>query len=525
VIASRRGVLVLVAIAVMLVAALARALMRPRPEPVDRSIAPGLDADRVTVLAWEYSSLPAVTVRRSENGAWAWESSGIRAAADMSSVRDVLAALRAGRWHRRAEVHAAGELRARLTVETGVASRTFGIGLPLEGTEQQWIVAGDDALLVDRWIARALEPDPLALRVRRPIESAAAQPDLSIWRGTVARRLEGTPRRLTMPRDATAPLVVLPKAELLVRLDRALEALEIVRLSRPARDEDVTLRVRSKVSVGVAPVCPDEPALAWMASDAGNGCIERAVFDELTAAALAFEQPLLDLVEPRPVPFDVDAVTLIDGKVLELSRGPQIDSRRADAEGVARLLAALGAQAQVSPDIEGPVMGQIRLAVRGGGAIELELLGEGRLRRRGEPVVLRLAPAAYAALNHRAVDLADRSVWSEEPTTITELAIDGVSYRRGTVVGEWSRTPPGPVDGARVEAVIAALARVERSPDVASLGKRHDVAIVVTPPAGASVRHELAVGAPRQGGCPAYAGEATVILSPPVCASIAALAR
>ena len=167
----------------------------------------------------------------------------------------------------------------------------------------------------------------------------------------------------------------------------------------------------------------------------------------------------------------------------------------------------------------------MHVTLRGGGAIDLELLGDGRVRRRGEPVVLRLAPAAYAALNRRAEDLADRSLWIEEPTTITELAIDGVSFQRGAVVGEWTRTPPGPVDGARVESVITALAQVQRSPDVASLGKRHDVAIVVTPPAGTPVRHVLVVGAPRQGGCPALAGKSTVILSPTVCASISALAR
>jgi hypothetical protein len=395
--------------------------------------------------------------------------------------------------------------------------RTFGIGQPLEGTEQQWLVSGDDALLVDRWVARALDPDPLALRVRHPVENAQASWSLELLRGELRIQVDDE----TM----TAPVRVLPRRELLAALYRAIEALEIVRLSRPPPDGDLTLAVFDTVALRVAPQCPEDPTLAWLSSDAGNGCITRSAYDELMRTATAFEAPAAQLAEPRLVPFDVEAVVLADGAKLELARRPEINGGPADTEAVSELLAALATPAQVIDSPGGAVKAQVTVTRKGGSVVVLELLGAGRVRRAGEPVVLQLAPAAYTALNRRAADLADRAVWIEEATTITELVIDGVAYGRGAVLGEWTRTPPGPVDGARVEAVVTALAEVRGAPEVGMATKQHEVAIVVTPPAGAPVRHELVVGAAQRGGCPARAGQVTVILTAPVCAEIAALAR
>src|SRR5205085_7519754 len=117
---------------------------------------------------------------------------------------------------RRAEVAAAGTVHAQLAAKIGTTSRVIGIGAPLEGTEQQWLVVGDRALLVDRWVARALDPDPLALRVRRPVEDAAQAKYVSVelvGQGGVA--IEGTPKR------ETVPITLLPRAELIAALERA----------------------------------------------------------------------------------------------------------------------------------------------------------------------------------------------------------------------------------------------------------------------------------------------------------------
>lgn len=519
-ISSRRGLIVLVVIALVLGAWLARAVTRARPGPVDRAIAPGLDVERISELAWDRSPLPAVKITPARGGGWRWDSDDSWAAADGSAVRDMLAALRAGRWHRRAEAKAAGAVRAQLTVKEGTTSRTIGIGQPLEGTEQQWLVSGEEALLVDRWVARALEPDPLALRIRHPVENAAAAGTITIDHGEAHLRLEPGPRRLV------APVTLLPSTEAIAAFFHALEAIEIVRLSRPARDGEVTLAIHAGGALRFVPSCPDEPSLAWVFSDAGNGCIPRAQYEEVVRAASAFEKPPLELAEPRLVPLDITGVVLVDGKRIELSGKPVIEGRPADAGAIAELLAALGAPGQVvAPVVGAAVQQQLVAVLKGGGEIAIELLGRGMVRRGNEAVVLQLTPAAYAALGRTAADFTDRTLWNEEPTTITEIRIDAVAYRRGAVVGEWTRTPTAPVDGARIEALVSALAQLQASPGVGAVSKQHSVTLEITPPAGASVRHALVVGAPGQGGCAAQAGAAAAILPAKVCAELAALAR
>ncbi|MBL9015377.1 MAG: hypothetical protein JNL83_14430 [Myxococcales bacterium] len=518
-IASRRGLLVLLVVAVLLGGWLVWALTRAQPEPVDRAIAPGVDVDRVSDLVWERAPLPPLRVTPASEGRWRWELAEDRAVADGSVVRDVLAALRAARWHRRADVSAAGAMTTWLTVTAGPTTRMIGIGQPLEGTEQQWLVVGESALLVDRWVVRALDPGALSLRVRRPVEEMAAAKRIAIEHGAVHLRMEAPPARLV------APFTLLLRQDVVAGLTRALESIELVRISRPAREQDVVLSIQAGGQLKFAPACPADASLAWVASDVGNGCITRGAYDEVVRAVSALEQPASGLAEPRLVPFDVRRVELVDGARLDLTRRAEIDGKTADTEAVTQLLAALGAPANVVEDTGGSVRARLRVTGDAGGVVTIELLGDGRVHREGEPVALELAPAAYAAVTRRGTDLADRAVWAEEASTITELVIDRVTYRRGAVLGEWTRVPAGKVDGARVEALVAALAEVRRSPDVASARVQHEVAIVVTPPAGAPVRHELAVGAPRQGGCPAYAGNVTVQLPTPICAGIAALAR
>src|SRR4029079_1709338 len=95
---------------------------------------------------------------------WRWQQPpGL---ADPTTIDAVLTALRGGRWHRRAEAKVAGTPRARLAVD----GTLLGIGAPLAGTEQTWLVRGDDALLVDTWVANAFAPEPLALRLRHPLD-------------------------------------------------------------------------------------------------------------------------------------------------------------------------------------------------------------------------------------------------------------------------------------------------------------------------------------------------------------------
>lgn len=525
VIATRRGLVVLLVLAVLLAAWLVHALTRGRPGPVERALAPGLDVDRVSELVWERSPRPAVVVSRT-GGGWRWRSGDDAAAADGDVVRDALVALRGARWHRRADRSRAGSVGTLLTVKGDAATRTIGIGQPLEGTEQQWLVVGDEALLVDRWVARALAPDPFTLRVRRVVDDVRALDRIGIVVGGVELGLRGRPWRLE------APSSLLPKQELVTAFVVAVDALELVRASRPPPSGATRFAIDVGGRARFAATCPDDPSLAWMSSPAGNGCIARSQFDALERAVTALAGGVTSyatapaaLVESRPVPFDIDAVVLVDGATLDLAKRPEIAGRPADGAAVAELLAALGAPAQVIAAGEEAARATVRVNVRGGGVISLALLGGGKVRRDDERVALRLTPAAYAALNRGAADLGDRAVWHEEPTTISEVTIDGITYQRGAVLGEWKRTPPGLVDGAQLEALVAVLADLQRSQDVSFPAKQHEVTLLISPPAGAPVRHTLAIGAPRQGGCPARADQASVLLPTTVCATIAALGR
>jgi hypothetical protein len=94
------------------------------------------------------------------------------------------------------------------------------------------------------------------------------------------------------------------------------------------------------------------------------------------------------------------------------------------------------------------------------------------------------------------------------------------------VIGAWDRQPAGPVDAARVEALVAQLAapRALGFADGPFAAARR-VTLEVTPPAGAPIRHALDLGAPRGSGCPAHTGRDTVVLPAAICGEVAALGR
>jgi hypothetical protein len=160
-IASRAGLAVLAAIAIVLAALVA---FEPHRAPQDRALAPGLDVAQLRELQWDH-----VKLVRDDHG-WAWVAPPGRA--EPATIDAVLAALRGARWHRRAPREAAGKLGAILAA----GGRTFEIGGHLEGADQTWIAREGDAVLVDDWVVRALAPDPLALRVRHPFTHAPPAP-------------------------------------------------------------------------------------------------------------------------------------------------------------------------------------------------------------------------------------------------------------------------------------------------------------------------------------------------------------
>jgi hypothetical protein len=540
-IASWRGLAAAAAIAAVLaVIVIVDTLRAGGPVAVDHALLPGFDPARATELVWERAGQPAIrAVRAGER--WELRAPG-SIPADAGAIGDALAALRGAHWHRRG---AATPPHTTLTVIAGGERHVLGIAAPIAGTEQSWIVCDGQGDVVDGWVARALDRDRLSLQVRRPLADAAAARTIAVTGtvpvaraprpgaaggagdgaggGRVDLRIEGVPRRQVRPE----PLLLAP--ELAAALERALRDVVIVRIpDGPHPGHGLAIEVAGPgpaVTVELGGACPGAPALVAVSGTAGDGCIEQAAAEAVTAALAALDRPPGAIVDRRPVPFEPARVALPDGAVLATSP-PRVGDAAADVTRVTELLGALAAPAEVVPRPAAPPTARLTATDRAGAAIALDLFADRVLARPGEPVALRIAPGRWSLLIRPSRELRDLTLWVEEPTMITALVVDGVRYQRGPVIGAWDRRPAGPVDATRVEALVTQLAapRADRLTD-GPLAAAHRVTLEVTPPVGAPIRHALELGAPRGSGCPAHTGSDTVVLPAAICSELAALAR
>lgn len=541
-IASWRGLAVAAALAVVLVIAVVVDLGRTRGTE-DRALVPGFDPDRVTELVWERAGQPAIHVARDADG---WE---MRAPAptvpdavahvpvDTGAVGDVLAALRGARWHRRGDpppVHAT------LTVVAGAERHVLGIAAPIAGTEQTWLVDDGRGVVVDGWVARALDRDLLALRIKTPLANIRRAQSISIegeiegeLGGHVALHIDGHPRRL----DLGAKLVI--AADIADELERALGAVAIVRipdgpsgahgLAVFTADDDAARRVRAVAHLVLGGSCPGAPELIAVSGSAGDGCVERAAAEAVEHAVGRLQQPPAAIVERRPIPFEPTHIVLADGVALDTTT-LRAGDHPAEPARVAELLAALAAPAEVAALPAAPAPQHLVATDHTGAAITLDLFAEHVVARHGEPIALRPAPGAWNLLVRPSRELRDVTLWLEEPTTITTVRIDDVSYQRGAILGEWSRQPArataDPADAKLLEALVGTLAAPR------SLGfvddqvpVVHRVTLVITPPTGAPSERVLALGAPLAAGCPVRLDHDSILLPVSVCAQVAVLAK
>jgi hypothetical protein len=550
-IASWRGLAIVTAIAVALVIAVVVDLGRSS-RVVDRALVPGFDPERVTELVWERAGQPALRVVRTGDG-WEFRAGAVepppaqesQLRADPAAIGEVLAALRGARWHRRGEptpVHTT------LSLVASDGRRVLGIGDPLAGADQTWIVSGDRGLVVDRWVPRALDRDRLSLSIKRPLGDIRASDAIALegqgdevagenpaglageaggkaprgFHGRAPLRVIGRPRQL-----ATALHLVLA-ADVVDQLERALAEIEIVRLlDGPSGAAGLAItaeRGARRTSVVVGGACPGAPALVAISGPQGDGCIERAAAQTVEHAAARLQQPAGAIAERRPVPISPDHVVLSDGVALDIA-SRRVGGVAADPARIAELVAALAAPAEVVALPTGPAAQHLVVTGRAGVAFTLDVFAERVVARRGEPIALRPGPAAWQALVRPSRELRDAALWLEEPTMISELEIDGVRYVRGQVIGDWTRRPPGAADAHSIEALVGLLAQLRSSattgPQIAVI---HRVAITVAPPAGAASQHVLELGAPRAAGCPARVGNDAVMLPAIVCVLVAALA-
>lgn len=518
-IASRLGLAIASAIAVVL--ALIVVLAPGRDDrPIDRALLPGIAVDDITELAWTSPSAPRTTIRRDPTSPTGWSWVDPPGTADARTIGDVLAAVRGARWHRRVPVaDAGGPWTTVLAITRGEGRGKERVEIAIGGSrsdaEQAWIAIGPHAYLVDAWVARALAPDRLELRIRRPLADATAAIERWTYASSDPPRevsIDGVPRRLVSP----APLVLAP--EVVAALERAQDELEVTRLPSGPVAAERGLRITmlpSKTYVVEAGPCPGDPTKIAIDGTHGLGCVDRPAWDALEIAVDALARPPAEIVERRPVPFEPVTIVLADGTTLDLAKRPRIGDRDADPTRVAELLAVLAAPARPVPS-DARVTGQITVTGRHGASIVLELLAGGLLRRRGEPVALEAGAGAWAILTRPASALRDPTLWTEEPTTIRSITIDGTTFTRGAVLGEWTRTGPGRDAPEAVDTLARALA-APRGQSGPPTRPRHTITVEVAPPGRAPQTHTLQIGGRVATGCAAIVEDKPVVIAAEIC--------
>lgn len=536
-IATRRGLVVLAAIAGALLVVLAIDLAR-RSAPMDRSLVPGFDETSVVRLGWTAHPVgPYLTLERSKGQPWR-RTAPSPGAVEQAPIESLLAALRGARWHR-AESRDARDARehaTHLAVEHASGRLELWIGRTDAPSEQAWIGIGDRRYLVDAWVARALVPSPIEVAVRAPLAPIASAPAYTID----GVRIEAWPRRLVPHPSpgATSSLgslvgsLVLDPA-FVAELERALAELAIDAFppapmghgaatpsrsaARPAFAGAITIDMGgTRVSLGG----PCEQRV-YLAATTGDGCVPRAQADAVAALVEKLRGPRAAIASRAPVPVGVRSVTLVGGATLDLEKRPTIDGVDASDEAVATLMTVLRSPVEPTEVVPAPAtspVGTLALVDERGNDLVLALHRDNLVVRAGESIALRLGSDAFAVLLRGASAYRDPTPWTEEPTMIEQITIDGVTWTRGAVIGEWTRTPAGPSDAASIEALVTALAR-PRVLGVASgtVAMTRRIELVVRPPVGAAKTHTLEVGAPTVAGCPAKIGATSLLLSVEIC--------
>lgn len=511
-IATARGLAMLAAIALALAVALL-VTGRGSVDAVDRAVVPGFDASKVSELEVRHGS----TTTRLRRAGDDWRIEDPPGIADPATVDAIITALRGGRWHRHAKATAiggTGEGQARGQIR--VNGTTLVIGPSLPGTGQTWIVRGDEALLVDSWVANALVPDPLELRVRHPLDCTAATAITATTSDGSVRIENG---RLVEPK----PLWL--DERWLRALADACAQIEIRSLdgrAGPPGDLQITANGNRLVQTGT---CTD-PRYAYVDTPSGGGCVDASALDRLRGALRPLLAPTHELIDVRPLPLEPAKLTLPDGSVLELAKRPRIGDVDADPDQVRALVAALRTRGEGAlPRPPGKPFATITAVAADGTAVTLELFERERaIGRAGEPGVVRVSDDAWATITRPSAVLRDPTRWREDATTLSSLTIDGVTYTRGAVLGEWTREPAGKVDAALVDALVETVATVRAPAGPPPRRVAHRLTVTFTPPAGAATTHAIELALPAGDGCPARVDGVSVVLPLPLCTAAIALA-
>ena len=409
-----------------------------------------------------------------------------------------------------------------------------------------WIVVDGTAMLVDGWVARSLDPDPLVLRDRNPLGEPATAPRIAITGADqLTLELHGQPPRLPVG------LVSPPLHDALVR---ALERLQLVRL--PDRPLDApppdAVTIEAPLTVVVGGPCPGDPRLIALRAETGDGCVDPDAWHDVTLAVHALTAAPADVIDRRPAGFPIASIELPDGLVTLAKRSTVATGARpaalpngsavrstvtiagavvpADPDRVAELVHALAEPAVVEthavspPSAAGP---HLVITLTTGTTITLIRRGD-LVARADETVLLRPSPEVRAILDRPARALVDATRWVEDPSIVASLVIDGVAFNRGAVFGEWeSAKAVSPAEAAVVDALASAIAQV-RAPLAelpAAWRPLRKVVVRFAPPVGARFVHTVELGPASATGCSARIDNVGVTAPLALCTAALAVAK
>jgi len=525
--ASRLGLAILTALAVVL--GLILALDRP-PAVVaaSRRLLPDFDPARVTHLRFARADR-TVTLERGDGG---WRviapSPG---PADPAVVDDVLGALElasATRWIDRADADRAGAHLEPPRVRIDADGWALAIGAP-SGEELVWAARAGDrrAALVEAWVARALDRDVGALRARAVVP--VASPTGIELHSDVEIVLSGAPLRAHI---AAGVLRLAP--ERAAALVDALTALRFDHLpeAAPATDAIGTLRVLggdAPIDVELHGPCPGDASMLLLAGSRGSGCVARAAWDAVVAAARAIAERPLEACDPRPLlAAPVTRLAFSDGTTLDARGGDWSISRgTVDDQAAADLLAALTAPGTVRAAAAAPATPVLTVTYADGTVDELAL-SDDAVRRGDEPCAIAIPHALAQRLTRGAAALADRTLIDEDPYLLRTITVDGRVITMGATFEAWT-SPDGAVDAAALTALrdlASSLTADELLPPSTPIAaaRRLQLAYEAAPiPNAAPATHAITISRPsRDGRCRAKVDAIAALLPADVCTTLLA---
>lgn len=487
--ASLRGLLACTALLALLGLAWVLGVGVAARAPSPRLVA--IDPARVQALRWQRDGREVLVVRRAGEG-WQAALDDGRPAAPVRAgvVEDLLDVLAAGRWHRRAPAAAAGRVTTRLLVDGLAAELAIGVGEPLG--EQRWLVVGERALLVDGWVARALELDPQQVIDRAALPEAVRSPVLEIHGANAPWR---TRDLVLQGRGLVSPARRRLDPELARALRERLGALRLEPSTSAAADADAagddddgddarwSVRIaggpRGEATLSGGGACAGSPVprTRVTSSRLGAGCVDDVALGELAelidraasregADTRLFAAAASELLEwtvraptssgaPDSLRFtraggrDGDLAGDLDGRhdggrwQVEREVDGVVTPIAVEPAAIEELLAELTTPwplATSAPAERSSPRAPIALLtarLRDGSTIDVTLSAGRTALRDGEALGLAVPPALGLAPSLLATSLASRSLWQLEPTSIAKVQLGALALRRGVVLGEW----------------------------------------------------------------------------------------